>query len=380
MAIAGSTLRLGIVGMGGMGTSHLKNALALPRVTVTAVCDTDRARAAAAAAAVPGARAFTSAGELVSSGCVDAVLVATPHFQHLAAAEAAFAHGLHVLTEKPLCVFAEDARLMVGAYEQARARFPGLQFAAMFQQRTLPAWRKVKELLEAGALGRVIRGTWIVTDWYRPQAYFSNGWRGTWKGDGGGVLMNQSPHQLDLFWWFLGLPRRVYGHAGFGKYHAIEVEDEVSAYFEYAEGHIGHFITSTAEYPGTNRLEISGERGRLVVDNGVLHLQRNDMSTAEHIRTAAGPLSKPTSVEVAVPVVATEGSPHAAVLANFVEAVLDGAPLIAPAAEGVHSVMMANGVIFSALAGVPVDLPLEEGALAAAVAARMAGAGNRPGG
>jgi predicted dehydrogenase len=269
-------------------------------------------------------------------------------------------------------VHVEDVRRMTDAYEAARARSPGLLFAAMFQQRTLAVWRKVKELIDAGELGRIIRATWIVTDWFRPQSYFANGWRGTWKGDGGGVLMNQSPHQLDLLWWFCGLPSRVHGFAGFGKYHDIEVEDEVSACFEYADGSIGHFITSTSEHPGTNRLEISAEMGRIVVEGDAVRYQRNSMSALDFIRTSAAPFGKPDCSDVPVAVSRDEGSPHHAVLANFADAILRGTPLVAPAAEGINSVMMANAVILSALRGVPVELPMRGGELAAVLAERAA--------
>jgi predicted dehydrogenase len=371
----GGQVRLGIIGLGGMGSNHLRNAAGIPGLRVTAVCDTDASKTAAAVAS--GAAAFTDHARLLDAGLVDAVLIATPHFQHVPVALTAFERGIHVLTEKPVAVFAEDVRRAVDAHERARARTPGLLFAAVFQQRTLPVWRKVKELLDAGALGRIIRATWIVTDWFRPQAYFGNGWRGTWKGDGGGVLMNQSPHQLDLFSWFCGLPSRVHGFAGFGKYHRIEVEDEVSAFFEYADGRIGHFITSTAEAPGTNRLEIAGEMGRLVVEGDALRFRRNAQSCLTFLRDAAEPFGKLGNEEVSVSVSEPEGSPHRAVLANFVNAIRGTEPLVAPAAEGINSVMIANAVVLSALRGAPVDLPLGGGELASLLAARETRAGSR---
>ncbi len=362
-------LRLGIIGMGGMGSNHLRNAAGIDGLAVTAVCDTDPARARAAA----GAASFTDYTRLLAAGLVDAVLIATPHFQHVPAALAVFERGIHVLTEKPVAVYVEEVRRAIEGYERARARHPGLLFGAMFQQRTLPIWRKVKELLDARALGKVIRATWIVTDWFRPQAYFANGWRGTWKGDGGGVLMNQSPHQLDLFWWFCGLPSRVHGFAGFGKYHSIEVEDEVSAFFEYRDGMIGHFITSTAEAPGTNRLEIAGEMGRLVVDNDAIRFSRNEVSCLQYMKDAPEPYGRIGSAEQRVDVAVREGSPHRTVLENFVNAARGEEALVAPAAEGMHSVMMANAVILSALRGAPIDMPLGGGELAALLTERLAG-------
>jgi predicted dehydrogenase len=360
MGEAMGKVRLGIIGTGGMGGNHLRNALAIPTVTVAALCDTDPGRLSAAVAElkVPG---FSSYEKLIDAGVVDAVLVSTPHFQHTPVAVAAFARNLHVLTEKPVAVHVNDVRKMTRAYQEARARKPGLQFAAMFQQRTLPAWRKVKEMLDAGQLGKILRATWIVTDWFRPQVYFGNGWRGTWKGDGGGVLLNQSPHQVDLFWWFFGLPSRVHGFAGFGKYHAIEVEDEVSAFFEYADGKIGHLITGTAECPGTNRLEIAAEMGKIVVEAEAIRFQRTASSALDYIRDSKEPFGKLASADVPVPIDPVVGSPHKAVLENFAEAILHGSPLVAPAEEGIHSVMMTNAIILSAKRGMPVDLPLEGG-------------------
>ena len=176
---------------------------------------------------------------------------------------------------------------MISAYEAALADTPHLKFAAMFQQRTHGYWRKIKELIDEGELGRLTRATWIITDWFRTQAYYDNGgWRATWSGEGGGVLLNQCPHNLDLYQWFVGLPARVAGFATLGKYHDIEVEDEVTGYFEYENGMVGHFITTTAESPGTNRLEIVGERGKLVFEGGKLMFYRNRSSMLDFIQTS----------------------------------------------------------------------------------------------
>jgi predicted dehydrogenase len=353
-------IRLGFIGVGSMGMNHVRNALTVPTLAVAAVCDADPDRVSKVAAelGVPG---FSSHDKLLDSGLADAVLVATPHFQHTPVAIDAFARGVHVLTEKPVAVHVNDAARMIAAYRAARARTPELRFAVMFQQRTMPAWRKVKEMLDAEDLGKVLRATWVVTDWFRPQAYYGNGWRGTWKGDGGGVLLNQSPHQVDLFWWFFGLPSKVHGFAGFGKYHAIEVEDEVSAFFEYENGVIGHFITSTSESPGTNRLEISAEMGRLVVEGGAITMRRNAGSSFDFIRQCQDPFGSLQWRETNVPVEQSDESPHRKVLENFADSILRGTPLVASAEEGIHSVMMSNAIILSARAKRPVSLPLDGG-------------------
>ena len=192
--------------------------------------------------------------------------------------------GIHVLVEKPIAVHAKDARKMISAYETAKLQYPNLIFAAVFMQRTYGFWRVIKSMIDEGQLGRLVRTTWIITDWFRTQSYYDNGgWRATWKGEGGGVLLNQCPHNLDLYAWFLGMPKRVTGFASLGKHHRIEVEDEVTAFFEHENGMVGHFVTTTGESPGTNRLEIVGEQGKLIYEDQKLTFYRNQHSMFEQI-------------------------------------------------------------------------------------------------
>jgi predicted dehydrogenase len=236
----------------------------------------------------------------------------------------------------------------------------------MFIMRTHGHWRKIKALIDEGELGRLVRATWIITDWFRSQHYFdSGGWRATWKGEGGGVLVNQCPHNLDLFQWLMGMPDRVTGFASLGKYHAIEVEDEVTAYFEYRSGAIGHFITTTGESPGTNRLEIVGENGKLVFEDGALMFHRNRSSMLELIKTSTTSFDKVECWQIKVPFQHHGEGGHRQIIENFVEAALDGATLIAPAAEGLNSVLMANAIMHSSFNGHrPVELPMDEAAFA----------------
>ena len=169
--------------------------------------------------------------------------------------------GLHVLADKPLAVH--------GQKNYVRWRHTAIQAApgVMFQERSLPLYMKIKSMLQEGMLGDIRRVHWIVTDWFRSQAYYqSSPWRATWKGEGGGLLINQCPHNLDLFYWFMGLPERVTAHIDLGKYHPIEVEDEVHAFLAYPNGSSGVFVANTGEAPGTNRLEIVGEKGTLVLE------------------------------------------------------------------------------------------------------------------
>lgn len=335
-----------------MGSGHARSILdgGVPGMRVAAVCDLDTSRSGA----FPGLPFFTRPGRMFASGEVDAVLIATPHYAHTTAGIAALKSGLHVLVEKPISVHKADALKLIAAH-----RGRGQVFAAMFNQRTDPRYRKLREMVHGGHLGKIRRVNWIITDWFRPQAYYKHaGWRATWAGEGGGVLLNQCPHNLDLFQWIFGMPARVRGFCRFGRYHAIEVEDDVTAYFEYPDGMTGVFITSTGEAPGTNRLEVTGERGRVVIEGGKFEFLRNTIPTSEFSRRTKEKFKAPPVKPVAVRLPAGTGEQHVGILKNFAAAIRRGAPLIAPAAEGLHSVELANAIIQSSIEDRTVDLPL----------------------
>jgi predicted dehydrogenase len=250
---------------------------------------------------------------------------------------------------------------MTQAYEVAKTSYPSLVFAAMFMQRTYGHYRKIKELIDSGQLGRLVRTTWIITDWFRTQFYYDSGdWRATWAGEGGGVLLNQCPHNLDLYQWLVGMPQRVTGFAHIGKYHNIEVEDEVTAYFEHEGGMVGHFVTSTAESPGTNRLEIVGEGGKLVLEGEKLIFYRNRGSMLRFIEEATGGFDK-VDYEVSEVPFDHHGQPgHRLIIENFADAVLGNDTLIAPAVEGLYSLMLGNAILLSSFLNRTLDLPIDE--------------------
>ncbi len=358
-----SKVRLAVIGVGNMGSAHVREiAGRVSNVQLAAVCDIDQARAERYAAdyAVP---AFYDYRQLLRDIALDGVVIATPHYDHTPISIAAFEQGLHVLVEKPMAVHIKDGRKMIAAYGKARQYKPDLVFAIMFQQRTYSYWRKIKEMLTRGELGRLVRATWIITDWFRTQSYYDNGgWRATWRGEGGGVLLNQCPHNLDLYQWFFGLPRRVTGLAALGKYHNIEVEDEVTAFFEHANGMVGHLITSTAESPGTNRLEIVGELGKLVFESGKMTFQRNQSSMLEFICQSLDAFDKTPCQEQVIEFPAQVDWGHATVLAAFGNAILRGEPVIVQATEGLNSLMLGNAIIHSHFLGQPVELPIDEDA------------------
>jgi predicted dehydrogenase len=355
-------LNIGIIGIGVIGNLHLQHVHDLDSTKLVAVCDIDRERANKAASQY-GVSAYYDYQQLLEHPDLDGIIVATPHYAHTPISIAALPQGIHVLVEKPIAVHVKDARKMIAAYETAKAKKPELVFAAMFMQRTYGFWKKTKEMIEQGELGKLVRATWIITDWFRPQMYYDNGgWRATWKGEGGGVLLNQCPHNLDLYQWFVGMPKWVSGFVSIGKYHHIEVEDEVTAYFEYKNGMVGHFITTTAESPGTNRLEIVGEHGTLVFENEKLTFFKNDMSMLEKIKTATGMFEKTKHEVVEVSYDHHGEGGHRFIIENFVNAILSDEPLIAPAPEGINSVMLGNAIMLSSLQKNAVEIPIDEDA------------------
>ena len=347
-------LRLGIIGLGNMGQFHA-NAIAAGKIAhcqLAAVCDRDERHLGRY---LP-ARGFLSSSELINSGEVDATLIATPHYSHTTIGIEALGSGLHVLMEKPLSVHKADCERLLAAHRGTKQ-----VFATMFNQRTDPFYLKLREMIRNDELGTIRRINWIVTHWFRTAVYYaSSGWRATWAGEGGGVLLNQSPHQLDLWQWLFGMPSKVRAFCQFGRYHDIEVEDDVTAYFEYDNGTTGVLITSTGEAPGTDRLEIAAERGRVIIENDRFHWTRNEVPMSEFSKQSPDAFAKPATSEMEIPL-AGRGRQHNEVLQNFVDAILFGERLIAPAEEGIHSVELANAMLFSSDTDTTVSLPLNAG-------------------
>ncbi len=337
-----------------MGTAHANSMLAgkVPRMRLTAVCDIVPERMQPFP---PDVLRFDSSEALVGSDAVDAVVVATPHYGHTTIGIAALRAGKHLLVEKPISVHKADAQRLIDAHTD-KSRI----FSAMFCVRTDPHYRKLRELVQGGELGELVRVNWVVTNWFRSQRYYdSGGWRATWKGEGGGVLLNQCPHNLDLLQWICGMPATVRGFCNLGKRHRIEVEDEVTAYLEYANGATGVFVAATGEAPGVNRLEICGDRGRLVLENGVITFFRTEVPVARFCRESPNAFGGPAVWTIDVPPARDGGGMHQAIFKNFADAILDGAPLIAPAEEGIHSVELGNAMLLSSMTDTTVRLPMD---------------------
>jgi predicted dehydrogenase len=350
-----AALRLAVVGVGAMGSVHAKN-LAEGKVSgarLSAICDIDPN----ALERFDGVERFATLDALLEAGVADALVVATPHYDHPTSAIRGLESGLSVLVEKPLAVHKADAERILHAYERRPRR--NQLFGEMFNQRTDPRYITLKGLIDGGKLGELRRVNWIITNWFRTEAYYrSGGWRATWAGEGGGVLLNQSPHQIDLWQWLFGMPARVRAFCGFGRFHDIEVEDQVTAYFEYESGATGVFVTTTGESPGTNRLEVAGDLGKVVVEDGGLRFYRNEESVAAFGRSSSEFYAGPKVEEQAFSFEGA-GPQHLGVLQNFVDAVRTASPLIAPAVEGIRSVELANAMLFSSLEDRTVELPLD---------------------
>lgn len=351
-------VRLGIIGIGNMGTTHAKSLVEgkVPEMELTAVADRKESRRTWCKENLPGNVAvFEEGKDLIASGTCDAVLVAVPHYQHPELSIDALDHDLHVLCEKPAGVYTKQVRAM-----NERAKASHKVFAMMFNQRTNCVYRKMHELVKSGELGAIKRVNWIITDWYRTQSYYDSGdWRATWDGEGGGVLLNQCPHNLDLLQWICGMPSKVQAFCHNGKWHDIEVEDDVTAYLEYPNGATGVFVTTTADAPGTNRFEITLEGGKLVCEDEKLVLHKLAVSEREFCRTAKGGFDKP---ECTVSEVETDGlnEQHVGVMKAFAGKILHGTPLIANGEEGINGLTLSNAMHLSSWLGHAVNLPFDE--------------------
>ncbi len=350
------TVRFGLVGIGNMGSSHLRS-LAENKISgaeVTAVCDTNPEKLKKAGMLYPSVKQYSKMEELLESGEIDAVFIATPHYDHPPLAIMALQKGMHTLIEKPAGVYTKQVEEMNRVAEKS-----DVVFGIMYNQRTNPVYQKLRELVLEGELGDLKRTNWII-DWYRPQSYYnSGGWRATWAGEGGGVLLNQDPHQLDLWQWTCGMPVRVHAFCSFGKYHDIEVEDEVTAYVEYENGATGVFVTSTGITPETNRFEIVGDKGMVVVEDNKLTFHRLRVPERKFNQEYKGGFGKPECWKCEIPVAPGSDGQHKEIMQNFTNAILKGTKLLAPGIEGIRGLQISNAMHLSAWLNDWVDIPVD---------------------
>ena len=351
-------IRLGIIGIGNMGSGHANSVVKgmCPDFVLAAVADTNPKRLEWAKTALGDVKTFNTAEEMLDSGCIDACIVAVPHYDHTKYAIECMKRGIHVMVEKPAGVYIKQVREM----NEEAEKHPEVVFGMMFNQRTNHVYRKMRELVQSGIYGQIRRTNWIITDWYRPQAYYDSGdWRATWSGEGGGVLLNQCPHQLDLWQWICGMPVKLQSHLHFGKWHDIEVEDDVTTYCEYANGATGVFITTTGDARGTNRFEIQLDKAKIVADYSGLSVIEFEMTEQEFSATNKVPFGnlKANKVEVE-----TDGKndQHVGVLNAWGGAILRGEPLVAHGSEGINGLMLSNAMHLSSFLGKEVELPIDE--------------------
>ncbi len=352
-------LRLGVIGIGNIGSAHCSRILngETPEIELTAVADRNDARRNWAKNNLPqNVVIFEEGSELIKSGACDAVVVATPHYQHPTLAIEAFQNSLHVMVEKPAGVYTLQAREMIAEADKHKE----LSFGMMFNQRTNCLYRKMHEMIHNGEVGQLKRVSWLITDWYRTQFYYDSGaWRATWEGEGGGVLLNQCPHQLDLLQWLCGMPQKVTAFCHLGKWHNIEVEDDVTAYLEYENGATGVFVTTTADAPGTNRLEITGTLGKLVCENNELTFYKLGVDERTWCSTCKEGFAKPPCQKISVEIDGCNPQ-HAGVLNAFAANVLHGTPLVANGHEGINGLLLSNAMHLSSWLNRSVTLPMDE--------------------
>ncbi len=352
-----SKVRLGIIGVGNMGSAHIKNYLegSMPEIEITAVADIKPDRLEWAKDQLPEVKCFNTASALIDSGEVEAVLIATPHYDHPPLVIEALEKGLHAMSEKPAGVYTKQVREMNAVAEKSDKIF-----GIMFNQRTNCLYRKAHELVHSGEFGELKRVAWIITDWYRTQAYYnSGGWRATWSGEGGGVLLNQCPHQLDLWQWICGMPEKITAVCHEGKWHDIEVEDDVMIYAQYPNGATGTFITTTGDCPGTNRLEITLDRAKLICEDGKLSVKELAIGTAENTRNSKEGFGRIETKEYDVELDG-RNEQHVEVMNKFAAAILRGEALTASGIEGINGLTISNAAFLSSWLGREVTLPIDE--------------------
>jgi predicted dehydrogenase len=352
-----NVVKVGVIGIGNMGKQYILQ-LGQGQVkgaVLSAVCGRREEQAEWVRNHTSvNVQTFVNEDDFFNFTDMDAVIITTPHYSHPDLAMRAFSKGLHVLLEKPAGVYTNNVERMNEAAQRI-----GKVFSMMYNQRTNPLYQKVRELIQSNELGEIKRTNWIITNWYRSQSYYdSSYWRATWSGEGGGVLINQSVHQLDLWQWTTGLmPKRVHGFCSNGKYHDIEVEDDVTAYVEYENGATGVFITSTGEAPGTNRFEIAGDRGKIVIENEQLKFYRLTQSEREFNAVYKDSFGEPECWEINIPIKG-KNLGHLGIIQNWVDNIRKGTPLLAPGEEGIKAVEILNAVYLSSWLNRPIELPI----------------------
>lgn len=353
-------VRVALIGAGNIGNLHVNNLLSgeISGVELCGICDINPEKIKLAKKRLGGQYKYYDSAEAVFADSeIDAVIIATPHYEHPILASQAIKANKHVLIEKPVGVYTKNVGELI---EEAEAH-PDLTVAVMYNQRMNPMYQKARELVKSGKIGELRRTNWIITNWYRSQSYYdSSNWRATWRGEGGGVLLNQDPHQIDLWQWICGMPERIYSFAYYGKRRNVEVETEVTAYAEYANGATGLFVTTTTETPGTNRFEIVGSKGKILIEDGQLRFWQTQVDEAEWNETYQGGFGEPEIWEIKIPVEYEDGHGHMKIMQNFVNHILHDEPLLSPVSDGIYGLSISNAIHLSSWQERWVNLPIDE--------------------
>jgi len=362
-------VRLGIIGIGTQGGNYanfIKDGKVKDMV-IGAICDDDPAKKAMCAEKYPNVPFYTNYVEMLDSGNVDGVVTCVPHYLHPEMGINALKRNIHALIEKPAGVYTKQVKEL----NEFAATKPELTFGIMFNQRMNPLYQKLKELIDNGEIGKIRRTNWIITTWWRPQGYYDqSAWRATWGGEGGGVLVNQAPHQLDLLQWICGMPKKIYSNVKYGYQRDIVVEDEVTALLDYGNGATGVFITCTHDVLGTDRFEILGDNGKIVVDDSkritIKRLKKPEpemsatMMTTDINKLVKGGKTEDLYSEEVIEFKSVWGAQHIGVLENFAANIVEGTPLLAPGSDGINGVRFANAILLSSWLGKEVELPFDE--------------------
>ncbi|MGI6654011.1 MAG: Gfo/Idh/MocA family protein [Christensenellales bacterium] len=383
-------VRYGLIGIGAQGGTYAKmltgKAGARPdKSALGALCDIDPDKKTMCEILYPDVPFYTDYKEMIASGHVDAIVTTVPHYLHPEMAIYALEHGVHALVEKPAAVYAKQVRKM----NEYAATKPNLAFGIMFNQRTNDLYKKLRDLVQSGELGEIRRVNWIINSWWRPDSYYKQSeWRATWGGEGGGVLVNQAPHQLDLVQWIAGIPTKVWAKIVYGSHRDIVVDNDVTATFTYANGATGSFITATHDPVGTDRLEIDLNRGKIVVEDSkkatILRFAKSEdemnttMSMADVMRLFMGGQADKLYTTETIESTDGWGVQHRKVFSDFSRHIVDGTPLLAPGSEGINGVNLANAMLLSSWLGREVDNPVDENLFLAELNKRIAAEGKYP--
>ncbi|CZR03741.1 Gfo/Idh/MocA family protein [Trichococcus ilyis] len=361
-------VKLGIIGYGAEGGMYAgffkyNDERLNDNIELAAICDNDPAKKAKVAEDFPGLPFFDNYLDLLDSGVVNAIVTTVPHYDHCVIGIDALKRGIHLLGEKPAGVYTKDVERLIAVADEN----PETTFAIFFNQRTNPLYRRVKQLMDEKAIGDLQRATWMITTWWRPQGYYNqSAWRATWGGEGGGVLVNQAPHQLDLLQWICGKPEKVYAKLQYGAGRNIVVENEVNALLDFGNGATGSFITCTNDIVGTDRFEIFGTKGKIIVEDSKKLVVKQlvapeaelseNMNMQDVMKLFMGQINMSDYVTVTEEEFETpQGLQHISVLNNFADHVVKGEPLLANGREGINGVTLANAMHLSSWLDKEVD-------------------------